>query len=117
MRRKRDRKGDQSLRRAFVSLPDGIWKILDKDFKGKMGEGDSDVIRNMIVAYLSDRGYFITNKGKNSTTDIYDRLFILENMIASLVEMLEEKKALRQSEWEDKTHHKIDESRSRMDKI
>lgn len=114
MRRKRDRKGDQSLRRAFVSLPDGIWKILDKDFKGKMGEGDSEVIRNMIVAYLSDRGYFVTKKGGNSVPEIFNRLFILENMIESLVETLEEKKALRQTEWEDKVSKKMNENRSRL---
>jgi hypothetical protein len=34
------------MRRALVSLPDGVWTIIDTDLKGQIGDGDSEVIRN-----------------------------------------------------------------------
>jgi metal-responsive CopG/Arc/MetJ family transcriptional regulator len=46
------------MRRVLVSLPSGIWKIIKSDLKGKMGESDSEVVRNVVIAYLSERGYF-----------------------------------------------------------
>lgn len=45
------------MKRILVSLPDGAWKILAAELKGKMGESDSEVIRNIIMTYLSDQGY------------------------------------------------------------
>ncbi len=101
------------MRRAFVSLPDGIWKILDRDFRGDIGEGDSEVIRNIIVAYLSDRGYFVNEKGQPTTDDIYTRLNVLENMIESLTEILEERGSITQREWENRIKKKVNLSVSR----
>lgn len=95
------------MRRAFVSLPDGIWEIIDRDFKGRIGEGDSEVLRNIIVAYLSDRGYFVNEKGQPTTEDIYTRLSVLENMITALTEVLEEKGSITYSEWDNRIKKKV----------
>jgi metal-responsive CopG/Arc/MetJ family transcriptional regulator len=58
------------LKRALVSLPDGIWEIIENDLKGKMGEGNSDIIRSIIIAYLSEKGYM--DKGGKSVKEKQD---------------------------------------------
>ena len=45
-------------KRALVTLPEGVWEIIDRDLKGKLGDGDSEVIRNIVVSYLAEKGYF-----------------------------------------------------------
>ncbi|MCX6659124.1 MAG: hypothetical protein NTX81_01900 [Candidatus Bathyarchaeota archaeon] len=49
---------ETKMRRAFVTLPNSIWNILDVEMKGKIGDGDAEILRNMVIAYLSDQGYF-----------------------------------------------------------
>jgi metal-responsive CopG/Arc/MetJ family transcriptional regulator len=44
------------MRKILVSIPEGIFKII-KDLKGKVGESDSEVVRNIVIAYLSEQGY------------------------------------------------------------
>ena len=45
------------MRRILVSLPEGIWKIVNNDLKGTIGESDSEIVRNIVIAYLSEKGY------------------------------------------------------------
>lgn len=45
------------MRRILVSLPEGIWKIVSNDLKGVIGESGSEVVRNLVIAYLSEKGY------------------------------------------------------------
>ena len=45
------------MRRILVSLPEGIWKIVNNDLKGIIGESDSEIVRNIVIAYLSEKGY------------------------------------------------------------
>jgi len=51
------------MRRVLVSLPSGVWKIINSELKGTFGERDSEVVRNVMIAYLSEKGYL--NKGVN----------------------------------------------------
>lgn len=51
------------MRRVLVSLPSGIWKIINADLKGTIGESDSEVVRNVLIAYLSEKGY-LNKKGE-----------------------------------------------------
>ena len=44
------------MRKVLVSLPEGIFKLV-RELKGKIGESDSEVVRNIVVAYLSEKGY------------------------------------------------------------
>ena len=44
------------MKKILVSLPEGIFNIVT-ELKGKIGESDSEVIRNIVVAYLSEQGY------------------------------------------------------------
>lgn len=97
------------MRRAFVSLPDGVWKIIDRDYKGQIGEGDSEVIRSIVISYLSDRGYFINAKGEPMADELRDRTETLEDMLVSLAELLEEKGELNYSQWETRMRNRIQE--------
>ncbi len=42
--------------------PDGAWKIIEKKLKGKLGDKESELVRNIVVAYLSEKGYFEEEK-------------------------------------------------------
>ena len=46
------------MKRVLVSLPSGIWEIINTDLRGKIGESDSEVVRSVVIAYLSEKGYF-----------------------------------------------------------
>jgi hypothetical protein len=88
-------------RRALVSLPEGVWQVIDEQLKGKIGNGDSEVIRNVVVAYLLERGYILNPKEKSASMDqIAGELDIHDSMITSLAEVLERKGILTQKEWE-----------------
>ncbi len=45
------------MKKALVALPDEVWDIIDQDLKDKLGTGHSDIIRAIVVAYLSEKGY------------------------------------------------------------
>jgi metal-responsive CopG/Arc/MetJ family transcriptional regulator len=44
------------MKRILVSLPEGIFSIV-QELKNKLGESDSEVVRNIVIAYLSQQGY------------------------------------------------------------
>jgi DNA-binding MarR family transcriptional regulator len=95
-------------RRALVSLPEGVWQVIDEQLKGKIGNGDSEVIRNIVLSYLIERGYLLKPQGKPASMDqIAGELDIYDSMITSLVEVLEEKGQIKYSEWENRLKKKI----------
>lgn len=50
------------MARALVTLPDNLMDIIDKDLKGTMGEGRSDIIRAIVTAWMSEKGYLRGDK-------------------------------------------------------
>ena len=44
--------------RILVNIPDGIWRIIEKELKGKIGTKNSEIIRNIVIAYIAEKGYF-----------------------------------------------------------
>ena len=94
-------KKTRTSRRALVSLPEGVWTVIDEQVKDALGHGDSEVIRNIVMAYLLERGYLLKPKEKPASTDeIAGEIDIHDAMITSLVELLERKGVLKQEEWE-----------------
>lgn len=94
-------KKTRASRRALVSLPEGVWKVIDEQVKDALGHGDSEVIRNIVMAYLLERGYLLKPKEKPASTDeIAGEIDIHDAMITSLIELLERKGVLKQEEWE-----------------
>lgn len=45
------------MKKVLVSLPEGIMDILESELKGKIGDKDSEIIRAIVIAYLSEKGY------------------------------------------------------------
>lgn len=43
------------MKRILVSIPDGAWEIIEKEIKGKIKEGDPEIIRNIVLTYLSEK--------------------------------------------------------------
>jgi len=50
------------MKRILVNMPDGAWKIIEKELKGKLGENDSEVMRGIVLTYLSEKGYLKESK-------------------------------------------------------
>jgi hypothetical protein len=44
------------MKKILVSLPEGIFNLV-RELKGNLGESDSDVMRNIVIGYLSEQGY------------------------------------------------------------
>ena len=44
------------MKKVLVSLPDGIYETVH-NLKGKLGESDSEVVRTMVISFLSEKGY------------------------------------------------------------
>jgi hypothetical protein len=98
------------LRRALVTLPDGVWRVIDKELKGNLGSGDSEVIRNVVIAHLSEKGYLLPPKEQPSQRMlIADEFKMLDTMIYSLVEVMDEKGQVKYSDWEARLRKKIHE--------
>ncbi len=47
------------MKKILVSLPKGVFDLIS-NLKGEMGESYSAVVRNIVIAYLSEQGYFST---------------------------------------------------------
>ncbi len=91
------------MRKILVSLPTDIVDLIDKDLIGKLGEGYSDTLRTIIMNWLSEKGYL--NIGyKNEKSEEVD---LLDTMLCSLVELLEEKGILTQQEWEKRIKQRV----------
>lgn len=91
----------KTSRRALVTLPEGVWEVIDNQLKGKIGNGDSEVIRNIVISYLMERGYLLKPKEKSASMDqIAGELDIHDSMITSLAEVLEKKGIMTEAEWE-----------------
>ena len=96
------------MRRALVSLPDGVWKIIDEELKGKIGDGDSEVIRNLVIAHLHEKGYLLKPKTSHPQVEqIASELDIHDSMIESIVEILEEKEHIKSDEVDRRTQKKM----------
>jgi len=44
------------MKKVLVSLPEGIFNLI-RQLKGKLGESDSEVVRTMVISFLSEKGY------------------------------------------------------------
>lgn len=97
------------MRRALVSLPDGAWDIIDQ-LKPQLGNGDSEIVRNIVLAYFIEKGYLLKSKGKKESVgneQIASELDIHDSMITTLAEMLEEKGYLDYHAWEKRVQKKL----------
>lgn len=43
-------------KRILVSIPHRMWSIIEKNYKGKLGNNDSEVVRNILMLFLEEKG-------------------------------------------------------------
>jgi len=43
-------------RKVQVTFSDGQWKVIEK-LRGTIGDTDSEVVRNIVISYLSEKSY------------------------------------------------------------
>jgi len=43
-------------RKVQVTFSNGQWKLIEK-LRGTLGDTDSEIVRNIIIAYLSEKSY------------------------------------------------------------
>ena len=103
------------MRRALVSLPDGVWNVIDKELRGTIGDGDSEVIRNVVISYLTEKGYLLKPKGKIApqTDQIASELDVHDAMMEAMAEILEEKGQFNHEEWERRVQKKLHTSKKK----
>lgn len=95
------------MKRVYVSLPDDVYKILQRDFKNKMGESESEIVRSIVITFLTQRGYFVNEKGYEDVEDVKDRVKVGETLLESLIEVLEEKGDIEFADIDRKVKRKI----------
>lgn len=50
------REGVNMPKKVQVTFSNGQWKLIEK-LKGTIGDTDSEVVRNIVIAYLSEKSY------------------------------------------------------------
>src|SRR3989304_1872698 len=92
------------MKRALVSLPDELFDIMRTKLKGKFGQNDSEIIRGIVIAYLSEQGYL---KDEEPTEEVA----IQEDMIGAVVDALEEKGIVTELEIDDKVRKRLQQKK------
>ena len=92
------------MKRALVSLPDELFDIMRTKLKGKFGHNDSEIIRGIVIAYLSEQGYL---KNEEPTEEIG----IQEDMIGAVVDALEDKGIVTGIEIDDRVRKRLEQKK------
>ncbi len=50
-------------KRVQVTFTDEQWNLLEM-FRGEMGEGDADIVRNIVLAWLAEKSFISTTVKK-----------------------------------------------------
>jgi len=92
------------MKRALVSLPDELFDIMRTKLKGKFGQNDSEIIRGIVIAYLSQQGYL-----KNEESP--EEAAIEEEMIGAVVDVLEEKGVASSKDIDEKMRRRLEQKK------
>jgi metal-responsive CopG/Arc/MetJ family transcriptional regulator len=94
------------MKRALVSLPDELFDIMKTKLKGKFGQNDSEIIRGIVIAYLSEHGYLRNDEQPT------EEIAIREDMIDAIVETLEDKGIITGKEIDNKMRKRLVKKKS-----
>lgn len=97
------------MKRALVSLPDELFDIMKTKLKGKFGQNDSEIIRGIVIAYLSQQGYL---KNQESSEEVN----MQGDMIGAVMEALEEKGIVTGKDVDNKIRKRL-QSKRRLTKF
>lgn len=93
------------MKRALVSLPDELFDLMRTKLKGKFGKNDSEIIRGIVIAYLSQQGYLKSDESNEESG-------IQEEMIGAVVDVLEEKGVATGKDIDIKVKKRLQERRN-----
>ncbi len=54
-----------ATKRVQVSFTERQWELIEK-LKGELGEGDADVVRNIVIAWLSEKSFISSTVKKRN---------------------------------------------------
>ena len=57
-----------SAKRVQVSFTEKQWELLEK-FKGELGESDADIVRSIVIAWLSEKSFISSTVKKRNNLD------------------------------------------------
>lgn len=57
-----------STKRVQVSFTEKQWELLEK-FKGELGESDADIVRSIVIAWLSEKSFISSTVKKRNNLD------------------------------------------------
>jgi hypothetical protein len=90
----------------ILSLPRSIWEIINKDLS-ELGNNESERIQNIVICSLStNKDFSKYNKGYNYA-EIHELMDVLEDMIFTIVKLLEEKNIITVFEWNERMGMKM----------
>jgi metal-responsive CopG/Arc/MetJ family transcriptional regulator len=89
------------MKRTLVSLPDELFDLMKTNLKGKLGENDSEIIRSIVIAYLSQQGY-LKNKVPSK-----EELVTQHDIIGAMVDTLEEKGIITGNDIDNKVRKRL----------
>jgi metal-responsive CopG/Arc/MetJ family transcriptional regulator len=90
------------MKRTLVSLPDELFDLMKTKLKGKFGENDSEIIRSIVIAYLSQQGYL-----KNQELPSEEELMTQHDIIGAMVDTLEEKGIITGNDIDNKVRKRL----------
>lgn len=73
-----------------MTLPSGVWRIVD-ELKDTLGDTDAEVIRNIVISHLSDRGILIPSYTSEGTLSVLLREMKTQNAFVEILAKLLEK--------------------------
>ena len=88
-----------------LSLPKRVWQILEIDFAA-LGDTQAERIQHIVMFLLSNKDYFQNSNKLFYYAGIHDCMDILELMILTTVELLEEKNIVTDVEWKERMENK-----------
>lgn len=92
------------MKRTLVSLPDELFEIMRTKLKGKLGQNNSEIIRGIIIAYLSEKGYLRNEEPP-------EEISIQEDMIGAVVDALEDKGIVTGKEIDNRVRKRLEQKK------
>jgi hypothetical protein len=60
-----------STKRVQVSFTEKQWELLEK-FKGELGESDADIVRSIVISWLSEKSFICSTIKKRNNLNNND---------------------------------------------
>jgi hypothetical protein len=87
-----------SKRQVEIELPAKVWEIIETHFKLK-DESDSEILSKIIKNYLASSGYYPDVDSLQQGNGLKDIVDIHQDMIITLLDLLERKGLITHKEW------------------